>query len=75
MKHTHRKTPPESVSEVESLFPQSELFTTKTFKKTKNKLKLNITAITVILNMRNNNDRNLILATFDNAIYDLGLKT
>ena len=75
MKHINRKTLPESVSPMESFFPQSELLMTKTFKKTKNRLKLNITAITVILNMRNNNDRNFILATFDNAINDLGLKT
>ena len=75
MKHINRKTPPESVSPMESFSPQSELLMTKTFKKTKNRLKLNITAIIVILNMRNSNDRNFILATFDNAINDLGLKT
>jgi len=70
-----RKKPPENVSFMESFFPQSALLMTKTFKKTKNRLKLNITAIIVILNMRNNNDRNFILAIFDSAINDLGLKT
>ena len=43
-KHITRKEPPESVSAMESFFPQSQLLKTKTFKKTKNKLKLNITA-------------------------------